>query len=215
MKDAEQEDWNVDEDSSGKELFKSWKCENSHDSGPSINGALGAVQAPHGRYVPPLNQGGGIALVRIIMSEVGMNRKGRRRSFRGSAERTAFLSDNHERLSKRVHVNQGRFLGESFRCDGNLCEGPAMYKNFNICCTKKSETHKEHTPSTSAMEVGWAETVTTHQNTFWKHKRARATGRTCFWQIMAIGMKVLGSSFLGVYTDAASNLEARRVKKPE
>ena len=123
MKDADKEGWDVDEDSRDKEVSKSWRCSDGHDGGLSILGALGKVQGAGGRHVSRLNQGGGIALVRIIMSGVGMNRKGRRRSFRGSAVRTAFLSDNHERLSKRVHVNHGRFLEESFRCDGNLCKG--------------------------------------------------------------------------------------------
>ena len=77
MKDAEREDWDVDEVSSGKKVSKSWRCSDSHDGGLTIHGALGVTQGAHGRHVSRLNQGGGTALVRIIMSGVGMNRCGK------------------------------------------------------------------------------------------------------------------------------------------
>ena len=50
-----------------REVFISWRHSNSQDGGLPIHGALGeVVEAAHGRYVPRLNRGGGIALVEII-----------------------------------------------------------------------------------------------------------------------------------------------------
>ena len=111
MKDADKEGWDVDEDSRDKEVSKSWRCSDGHDGGLSILGALGEVQGAGGRHVPRLNQGGGIALVRIIMSGVGMNRTGKS------------LYMNLESAQRFWRITAKDRGNESSRCDGNSCKG--------------------------------------------------------------------------------------------
>ena len=67
-----------DEESSGKEVSTSWRCSESEDGALLINGALCEVaQAAHGRYLSQWNRGGGITLIKICRTGVGITRSGK------------------------------------------------------------------------------------------------------------------------------------------
>ena len=110
---------------------------------------------------------------------------------RQPTERTGFLDDNRERLWERVHAKQRRFLLEHFRCDRNLCKG----------------THKEHTPSTFAMNVDSS-----------PEYFLKAEKDTSKWKYMCLEDDVWCNEdawefLLEAYAEAVSNMEAQWVKK--